>query len=468
LSEIVLDLNDPDAYLMPSVTSKEQVLAKAMISKGTVDAAMPAEKDVILWDKKLPGFGLKVTPAGGKSYFYRFRLARPGEAERTAPAKYSIGKHGELTPQQARNRAQELAALVAQGIDPRELEADKRKAKDDARLQAEAKARLEADLAFARMAGLWLVHYEDEKARRPSSVRQAKLVVEKYLSPALGNKPMPHITRADLLAILDAVPVTKKAMRRAVFAYASVLFGWAAGRGDIERNPLVDMVKPIAPKARDRVLDDDELLEVWNAAATMPKLWSTFYRIAILTGQRREEVAALRWAELDRPAREWVIPADRAKNGVVHIVPLSDGVIAELDALAETESWPRAGFVLTTTGVTPISGFSKAKKVLDERVLELRRKGSNAELEVGNLPAWRLHDLRRTVATGLQRLGIRFEVTEAVLNHVSGAKGGVAGIYQRHDWKDEKRAALGAWAAHVQRLTKEADRTNVVPLGVRV
>lgn len=443
-------------------------MAKAIISKRTVDAAMPASKDVILWDEKLPGFGLKVTPAGGKSYLYRFRLARPGEAERTAPAKYSIGKHGELAPEQARKRAQELAALVAQGIDPRELEADSRRAKDEAKRQAKEKARLESDLAFFRMADLWLTHYEGEKGRRPSSVRQAKLVVENYLKPALGDKPLPHIARADLQPVLDAVPVTKKAMRRAVFAYASVLFGWAARRGDISRNPLVDMAKPPAPKARDRVLGDDELVEVWKAADTMPAPWGPFYRLAILTGQRREEVAALRWVELDRGAREWIIPADRAKNGVVHIVPLSDSVVQELDAIAGGKGWPKSGFVLSTTGRTPISGFSKAKKALDAKVLELRKKGSVAGSELELLPAWRLHDLRRTVATGLQRLGVRFEVTEAVLNHVSGAKGGVAGIYQRHDWKDEKRAALGAWAAHVDRLISGTEAGNVILLGVRV
>lgn len=442
-------------------------MAKAIISKRTVDAATPASKDVILWDEKLPGFGLKVTPAGGKTYLYRFRLARPGEAERTAPAKYSIGKHGELTPEQARKRAQELAALVAQGIDPRQLEADSRRAKDDAKRQAEEKARLETDLAFSRIADLWLTHYDGEKGRRPSSVRQAKLVVENYLKPALGGKPLPHITRNDLQSVLDAVPVTKRAMRRAVFAYASVLFGWAAGRGYVSRNPLVDMAKPPAPKARDRVLTDDELLEVWSAAGRMGMPWGAFYRIAILTGQRREEVAALRWAELDRDSREWIVPADRAKNGVVHIVPLSDPVMQELNTIALSERWPKSGFVLTTTGRTSISGFSKAKKSLDAKVHELRQKGSGEGAEMETLPAWRLHDLRRTVATGLQRLGIRFEVTEAVLNHVSGAKAGVAGIYQRHDWKDEKRAALAAWAAHIDRLLQGAEAGNVIPLGAR-
>lgn len=431
-------------------------MAKANISKRTVDAAEPGPKPYLVWDEKLSGFGLKVTPAGGKVYVYQYRVADPGKVRETAPARYTIGKHGSLTPDQARKRAQELAALVVQGIDPRELEADNRAAKHEAKRKAAEKARLETDLAFSRMADLWLAHYENEKERRPSSVRQAKLVVTKYLKPSLGNKPMPHITRADLRPILDAVPLAKKAMRRAVFAYASVLFGWATGRGDIDRNPLKDMAKPPAPKARDRVLADDELVEVWNAAETTGHPWGPFFRLAILTGQRREEVAALRWKELDRGAKDWTIPAERAKNGVAHIVPLSNAVVAELDGLAGGEAWPKSGYVLTTTGRSPISGFSKAKKALDAKVEELRSGEP--------LAAWRVHDLRRTVATGLQRLGVRYEVNEAVLNHVSGAKGGVAGTYQKHDWKDEKRVALDAWARYVKVLVHPADAENVVRL----
>jgi integrase len=128
--------------------------------------------------------------------------------------------------------------------------------------------------------------------------------------------------------------------------------------------------------------------------------------------------------------------------------------------LAEGHQWPKIGYVLTTTGRSPISGFSKAKRMLDEKITEVG--------EGGTLPHWRVHDLRRTAATGLQRLGIRFEVTEAVLNHVSGAKGGIAGVYQRHDWAKEKRAALDAWAAYVERLLEDTDQTNVVRLEGRL
>jgi integrase len=195
----------------------------------------------------------------------------------------------------------------------------------------------------------------------------------------------------------------------------------------------------------------------------------------MLTGQRRSEVSGMSWAELDRAASTWTIPADRAKNGVAQIVPLSATATAELDGVADTAkdkevksevvNWPKAGFVFTTTGKTPISGLTKAKIAIDAAITKARG-GDEGEVGAvaGPLPAWRIHDLRRTLATGFQRLGIRFEVTEAVLNHVSGAKGGIAGIYQRHDWKEEKRSALDAWSRHVASIIKHSEQGDNVAI----
>lgn len=443
-------------------------MAKAAITKRTVDAAKPTAAEYTLWDDEVSGFGLKVTPAGGKVYLYRYRMARPGEAARTAPSKYTIGRHGDLTPDQARKRAKELAAIVTQGIDPRQRELDAIAAKDEAKRQAAEKVKLEGELAFEKVADLWLDHYENEKDRRPSSVRLAKTVVENHLKPKLKGKPLPHIGRTELQPVIDAIPPAQRGARRAVFAYASVLFGWAYKRGDITQNPLAGMAKPEAPKARDRVLSDEELAAVWKATDKLGDPFAPFFRLLVLTGQRRSEVAGINWAELDRATATWTIPANRAKNGVAHIVPLAPDAVAELDRLAlalhekakerepDATRWPKAGFVLTTTGRTPISGITKAKAALDETVTKARKGEA--------LPHWRIHDLRRTIATGFQRMGVRFEVTEATLNHVSGAKGGVAGIYQRHDWKEEKRAALEAWARHIAMIVKPAEKDNVVSI----
>lgn len=436
-------------------------MANITISKRTVDAAQSGSRDTFFWDGDVKGFGLKVTPAGGKIYVFQYRIARPGMTANTPARRYTIGKHGSLTPEQARTRAKELAVLVATGIDPREQEFEKLAEKDEAKRQAEERNRFANELAFGRMAALWLDHYENEKGRRPSSIAQASMVVRNHLKPALGNMPLPHIGRTDLQPIIDAIPAKQKAMRRTVFAYASILFGWAVTRGYIPTNPLMSMAKPEAPKARDRVLTDAEVEAVWTASEALPAPWVQLYRLLLLTGQRKSEVAGLRWDELDRNAAIWTIPADRAKNDKVHIVPLSPPVLAELDALAGGADWPKSSYVLTTTGRTAISGFSKAKRALDDAIAASR--------DGEPITAWRVHDIRRTVATGLQRLGVRFEVTEAVLNHVSGAKGGVAGVYQRHDWKDEKRAALDAWARRLGELAHVAQAgDNIVKLQVRV
>ena len=366
-----------------------------------------------------------------------------------------------MTPDQARNRARELAGLVSRGIDPRELELDAAAAKVEAKRQAAEKARADGELAFENMATLFLDHYENEKDRRPSSVRLAKLVINNYLLPKLRGNPMPRIGRADLQSVLDAIPTKHRGMRRAVFAYSSVLFGWAAKRGDIVSNPLIEMSKPEAPKARDRVLSDVELKLIWRASETLGQPFGPFFRLLMATGQRRAEVAGMRWAELDRSTATWTIPADRAKNRKSHIVPISPLAVSELDELAsgvddeKGPEWPDGGIVLTTTGKTPISGFTMGKAALDTAIEKANGKA---------LQDWRVHDIRRTVATGFQRLGIRFEVTEAVLNHISGSKAGVAGIYQRHDWADEKRNALHTWARHIEQLLTRIECSTVVAL----
>ena len=430
-------------------------MAKAKITKRAVDGVQACQRDAFLWDTDLTGFGLKVSPAGAKTYIFQYRIARPGEAERTPPRRYTIGRHGALAPDQARKQAHKLASMVATGTDPFESEAENRAAQDRARQEAEQRARVETDLAFSRYALLWLADYEHGKGRRSSSVRLAKGVVNNHLMPVFKSKPMPHIERADLQKVLDAIPQEQKALRRAVYAYASVLFRWARKRGDIADNPVGAMERPEAPKARDRVLADAELAKIW-VASLADAAFGPFYRLLILTGQRRAEVSGMEWSELDLPEGVWTIPAARSKNSVSHIVPLSSSALAELQAVAARGKWPNSGPVLSTNGKTGISGFSKAKRALDATIA---KSGANIAL-----PDWRVHDIRRTVATGFQRLGVRFEVTEAVLNHVGEAKGGVAGIYQRHDWQAEKRLALEAWARHVAVILRPNSKSNATPL----
>jgi integrase len=281
----------------------------------------------------------------------------------------------------------------------------------------------------------------------------------------LADKPLPKIGKSDITAVLDLLPRSKPALKRNVYAVVRRLFRWAVGRGDLERSPLDGFEAPAGVPSRERVLDDEELSLVWRAAGRLTYPFGPMFRLLLLTGQRREEVAGLRWEELNRNAATWTLPAQRAKNGKTHVVPLSIPSVDLLDSVAAAADWPRRGYVFTTTGTTPVSGYSGAKRRLDAAVAELISEGSETGRQpAAPVPTWRVHDLRRTLATGLQRLGVRFEVTEAVLNHVSGARGGVAGVYQRHDWADEKRTALNAWAKHIDRVLAASEESNVITL----
>jgi integrase len=191
-------------------------------------------------------------------------------------------------------------------------------------------------------------------------------------------------------------------------------------------------------------LTDHELRAVWQATSG-GGAFNAIVRALILTGQRREEVAGMTWAELDDDLSTWTIPAGRAKNGVSHVVPLSVPVQALLRGVARQE-----GSDLVLPGLRgTFNGFGKAKAQLDK---------------ASGVTDWRLHDIRRTAATGLQRLGVRLEVTEAVLNHVSGSRAGIIGIYQRHDYAVEKRAALDAWGAHVAAIVEGREAAGNVTL----
>lgn len=159
-------------------------------------------------------------------------------------------------------------------------------------------------------------------------------------------------------------------------------------------------------------------------------------------------MSSLSWNELDRNERNWTLPGDRAKNGEPNCIPLNALAISVLDSVAGSQNWPRKGKIFPTSTGGSFTGYHKGKERLDQLVA---RDGGDP------IAPWRLHDLRRTLATGFQRLGVRFEVTEAVLNHVSGSRAGVAGIYQRHDWKAEKREAMDLWNDHVSKACLVSD-----------
>lgn len=402
-------------------------MATGRISKRSVDAIQAADRDQYLWDTDLSGFGLKVTRNDTRTYLVQYRMGGRG----TPTRRVTIGQHGSpWSPSGAREEAERLLELVRRGIDPQDHKAERQ--------------REQVDLAFDRYAQRFLDLY-GPKHWSANTLADNKRYVDRYLVPALGRKALPTIGRADVADLFDNLPAGKAGLARNVYALLRKLFAWAVERGDLHRSPVEGFRGPPPVRSRDRVLSDEELALVWEASADLSSPFTEFYRLLISTGQRREEVAGLQWRELDRDAAEWRLPRERSKNDRATIIPLSTLALQVIDDLAGGDTWPRKGLALSTTGKTPISGFSKAKVRLDAAMLSLSGGGEE-------IAPWRIHDLRRTLATGLQRLGVRFEVTEAVLNHVSGARSGVAGVYQRHDWREEKRAALDAWAAHIQAL----------------
>lgn len=408
-------------------------MATGRINKSAVDGQNPSARDTFLWDDRIAGFGLKVTPAGSKVYLFQYRLGGRGAKVR----RYTIGKHGSLTPDAARKEAERLAMLVAQDIDPQTAKAQRR--------------REAIDLAFPT--------YLDDFAKDcltanwKGSASEVEAMLRTYALPYLRSKSLPEITRTDIAAIMR--PVKKRqALASKLFAVLRYMFRHAVSEGDLDRSPMEGMKSPPLPAARDRVLEDWELALIWKAAVAMGNPFGAMVRLLMVTGQRREEVSGLPWAELRQDEAIWKLPGERAKNGQPVDTPLSTLAVEVLGSLSKGDKWSRRGWVISTTGTVPFSGFSKAKKKLDAKISELN--------EGEALDRWTLHDLRRTLATGMQRLGVRFEVTEAILNHVSGSRSGVAGVYQRHDWGPEKVRALQSWSDHIRGLLTVSDKSNVV------
>ena len=398
--------------------------------------AGPGKADAVATDDRIPGFTLRALPSGRK--FWRLRYKAAGEGRRIV-----LGEWPGMTAAAARKAAEAQRGQVSAGKDIW------------AETQAERARRAAVAAADAFTVGTLVDEWQRERlAQRSKSYRTE---APKRLRIALGKwvkVPASKMDRAAAVQVLsgakrDSGPVAANRIR----AYARACFGWGVKRGSVPSNPFADVPVPAEEAARERVLSDAELRAVWLAAGTLEAPWGALVKLLILTGQRRGEVAGMRWSELhlDGDAPHWALPGERTKNGHAHDVPLCLETVALITACPKVKG---NDFVLSTGPEVAPSGFGKAKARLDKAMAEAPARGDSGERNPA-VPAWTLHDLRRTVATGLQRLGVRLEVTEAVLNHISGSRGGIVGVYQRHQWTEEKRAALAAWSRHVLALTDD-------------
>ncbi|WP_420132129.1 tyrosine-type recombinase/integrase [Rhodopseudomonas sp.] len=431
--------------------------------------AKPKPKRYAITDVGHPGLRVLVYPSGEKAFAFRYKRHDTGRdvSLTLGPAAGS----GSITLQQARDAASDARRQRATGSDPAAVRRAERAATMARIESAEKEARRRDDIIELVLERYYRDRVDGRKLR---SASELKRLLTKELK-GWAKRRVDDVSRADALKLIDAIkdrgaPVLANRTRAA----ARTFFGWCIDKALIDENPF-ERTKPVAAEtARSHILSDDELRLLWRALDRFDWIWRSFYRLLILTGQRRDEVAGMARSELklDADVPVWTLPAARAKNAREHVIPLPPAAVAILRDLPKVMIPAKAGngarlvesnLVFTTTGTTPISGFSHVKARLDKIMREIARedaeKGGCEPIEVR---PWRVHDLRRTVASGLQRLGVAVDVTEQVMNHVSGTFAGIVGVYQKHKYFSEKRHALNLWADHVMGLTAPK-QSNVVP-----
>ena len=395
-------------------------------------------------DGKIPGLYLILQPSGARSWAVRYRFA--GQ-----PKKLTLGPYPSIDLATARKRAQEALGDVAGGKDPA-----------GAKKTARAARKAERETEEHRLDKVATAYVERYVKREVGAAwgREIERLFRVEIRPKLGHKHIAAVTKSDVLDLLDAIvdrgsPITANR----AFATLRQLFNWAIDRDLLKVSPMPKSA-PAPETARDRVLSDEEIRLAWRAFEAQGWPFGPIGKLLLLTGARRDEIAAGTWAEIALYAKTWTIPASRTKNGEEHEIPLSDTAVDILKDLPRIAG--KSGFVFTTTGRSRVSGFSKAKQAIDASMVEILEKDRGEDAVAP--PHWTLHDLRRTVATNLQKLGVRLEVTEAVLNHTSGSRAGIVGVYQRHKYATEKRAALDAWARRLEAIVTGASAPNVVEL----
>ena len=387
-----------------------------------VPAGTSPKSGVQFFDDELPGFGVRKFPNGKASYFVKCNVG----AQQRRQTLGSALERGGL--KDARNEARRILLKARVGED---IVAERR---------AEAKAKVAVKTTLG---GLVPEYLEACKSRlRPSTLGETRRYLTRSWAP-LHNREITSINRSAVLDVIETLARDSGARASdCAKATLSGLFVWAMDHREryAEVNPTVGIKRRAAGNSRERVLSDDEIRTIWRAAGDDG--YGKILKLLILTGQRKSEIGGLAWAEIDIGRRQIELPAERTKNARRHVVPLSDEALGQLPARRDGHahlfgSRPGASF----------SDWSRARAELDGRIAAVSRKGKP-------LPHWTIHDIRRTCATGLQKLGVRLEVTESVLGHVSGSRAGIISVYQKYKFTDEAREALEAWARYVMGIVR--------------
>jgi integrase len=386
---------------------------------------LPDGKDEeIFWDGELENYGCRLR-RNDSGKVRKTLVVQHRRASRSP--RITLGTAEVLGAEQGRKAAKKLLARIALGADP----------------QAEKTARRSADKFTFRAVADEHLRAKQTTVRPRSFVESQRYLTGSYFKP-LHALPIDQIARKDVAARLLAIArecgvVTALRAR----SHMSALFAWSIAQGLVDANPVIGAAQLKAPPARDRVLSDNELACVWSTAGDDD--FGRVVRLLILLGQRRTEVGGMTWSEIDLERGTWTIPAQRAKNGRAHTLPLSALALSVINSVPQ-----RIGrdFLFGDRGLSGFTLWAWAKRDLDDRL--------------GNrVKPWTLHDLRRTFCTRLADLGVLPHVIEAAVNHQSGHKAGPAGIYNRSVYVNEVRAAMAMWADHIR---SEGGERKIVPM----
>jgi integrase len=386
-------------------------MPRIKLTKSAIDALPIPDSDIVYWDAGCPGFGVKVTPKSRKVFLVLYRTGGAGSKLR----KYTIGPYGHVTLHQARVAAQKVFAAKLEGRDP-------------ATEKREAKRKVVADGVEELLEAFITQHVSQNRSGGETS-----RLLRREVGKTWAGRSIHEITKRDVVEVISAIEQrgAPSAANKALKSIKTFL-RWCVGRAVLDRSPAEGVPLPAREVARDRILNDQELAQVIIAARKMDGPYGGIVELLALTGQRREEVAGMKWCELNLAQRVWTLPKSRTKNAKEHVVHLSEQSMAALKRAAV-----RGPFVFSILGTKPFQEFSQAKREIDE---------------LSGVTGWRLHDLRRTCVSGIARLGIAPHVADKILNHQAGTISGVAAVYQRHEFLSERRQALDLWGAHVGEL----------------
>ena len=372
------------------------------------------------------GLVLRVSPSGVKSWTVVYSRESDGSKRRV-----TLGKFPAITLEKARGKALAAVTAISEGNDP----------------AADRRARREA-MTVEDLGGLYVEKYAKRNKR---TWAEDERLLRREVYPVIGDMKAMTVKRRDVLDIIEAkADAGHMAQSTQILAVIRKMFNWAVDGDYLKSSPATGIKPRGKPTKRDRVLSDEEARAIWNAlpVASLAPQTADIFRLLFLLGQRSGEICGMTRGEVDIGKETWTIPSRRTKNGLSHIVPLSDAALVIVSRAIEA-----AG----EGGDVPL--FSRTGEPMQSNAIS---HAARLNLQIAREP-WTPHDIRRTVATGMAGLGIAPHIVEAVLNHISGFRAGVAGVYNRNQYEPEKRRALDMWGEHLEAITA-GHAAKVVPL----